>query len=178
MLPDQVRSLHNIEAKHHVTLVKIGSALSNLSRPTDQSPTGYTPWHILPNCSSLLLDALKWYQDDKGMGMFPGYLSSPPQERGCSEGLFEARFFALFSALRYLSETISMVKDLYNTESGWFPTSEATYMLACYDFSKNKDIKPAEMALNHDVIINLESEIKDIYKEFSDVVNSIWSGGW
>lgn len=176
MNPNQIRNLYNIEEKHHTKLMEIGTVLWKLPHPTEKLK--HTPWDILPTCSSLLLDSLKWYQDDQAMGMFPGYLSSPPRESGYAEGLFEARFFALFSALRYLSEIISMVKDLYNSESGWFPTSNASFGLACYDFSKDKDISPTEMVMNYDVIVNSKNEIKNIYKEFSSVINSIWSDGW
>lgn len=181
MIDQTVLSLRAIIEKHYDRLVEIGWFLSRLPHPTNTGKSSYfglTPWDILPKFSGRLLQSLKWYEDDRNGGFFPKAFYSPGNPYGNVDGLFEARFFAVFHDIRALASLLPMIQSLYKPESGWFPNDHASFGLGYYDSNEKRDVRPEAMASNYSKIDTVKLELESICQDFNQTLDGNWSGGW
>ena len=175
----KVVQLRDVEAKHHERILEIGRTFAQFPISFSSfAGFGITPLESLPTLSGTLLRALAWYRSDQQW--FPrSYFDIQPAISEEVDGMFEARFFSVFGALRALVALLPTVKPLYDPDSNWtavrYPDGDLDY----YDrHNKRRIEKREELGEYHSRFIEIQPELKEIFLDFVSVIDSNWSMGW
>lgn len=174
-----VVQLRDVEARHHERLSEIGRTFAQFPISFSSfAGFGQTPIDTLPRLSGTLLQALAWYRSDQQW--FPrSYFDSPPTISEEIDGMFEARFFSVFGALRALVWLLPTVKPLYDPDSDWTSVRHPDGDLGFFDRHNDRRMKKREELWEyHSKIVELDPVLTEIYQDFRSVMDSNWSAGW
>lgn len=177
MYKEQITKLRDVEERHHSRLVEIAKTLSDYYHP--RHVLGASPWDLIPEFSSALLNALGWYRNDRDSGYFCRHYYDPPKLSSGLDGLFESRYFNIVGSLRSLVMLLPAITPLYQADSIWFPTDENALLQSCIPRSSSPPHSKTEsLAAYGNVLPGLTQELTTILKEFLSVCDEMWSGGW